>query len=112
MLGAFNHLYKRILGRAALALLIAVFTVVAICYFVAAGATALDAQYGALYARLIMGAICAALAVAGVIWWAALGRRTSMRAPVLNGQRERQVVMLVEAVMLGYALARKGNRAT
>lgn len=112
MLGAFEHMYRRIVGRALLALLIAAFTVIAICYFTAAGTMALDAQYGALYARVIIGAVGAALAIAGAIWWAALSRRTSMSAPPLSTQRETQIAMLVEAVMLGYSLARKSSRAT
>jgi hypothetical protein len=111
MLGAFEHIYKRIVGRALLALLIAAFTVVAICYFTAAGTMALDAQYGTLYARVIMGAIYAAVAIASAIWWVALSRRTNIGAPPLSNQREMQIAMLVEAVMLGYSLARKGSRA-
>lgn len=94
-----------------LALLIAAFTVVAICYFTAAGTVALDAQYGTLYARVIMGAIYAAVAIACAISWAVLSRRSSIRTPPLSTQREMQIAMLVEAVMLGYSLARKGSRA-
>jgi type VI protein secretion system component VasK len=111
MSGALDHIFRRIVGRALLALLIAAFAVVAICYFTAAGTVALDAQYGTLYARIIMGAIYAGMAIAGAIWWAALSWRTSVDAPPLSTQRKTHITMLVEAVMLGYELARKGNRA-
>jgi len=112
MIGAFDHILRRIIVRALLALLIAAFTIVAICYFTAAATMALDAHYGALYARLIMGAIGGAVALAGVIWWAALSRRSSANARAVDAHRETQVAMLVKAVMLGYSLARKGSRAT
>ena len=108
----FDHIIWRILRRALLAVAIAVFAVVAIYYFTVAGTIALDTQYGELSARIIVGAIYAALAIACAIWWAALGRRASAGAPALSDRRGQQIAMLVEAVMLGYALARKGNRVT
>jgi type VI protein secretion system component VasK len=109
---AFDHIIRRILRRALLTLGIAVFTVVAIYYFTVAGTIALDTQYGELSARLIVGAIYATLAIACAIWWAASGWRASASAPVLSDQHAQQIAMLVEAVMLGYALARKGSRVT
>jgi hypothetical protein len=39
-----------------------------------------------------------------------LGKTTSTGAPALSTQRDMRIAMLVEAVMLGYALARKGAR--
>ena len=108
----FDHIIWRILRRALLAVAIAVFAVVAIYYFTVAGTIALDTQYGELSARMIVGAIYAALAIACAIWWAASGRRASAGAPALSDRREQQIAMLVEAVMLGYALARKGSRVT
>jgi len=107
---AFDHILGRILRRALLVLLIAGFAVVALYYFTAAGSLSLETHYGALHALLIVGAVYAAVAIAFAIWWARLNKRASVSAPVLSNQRDMQIAMLVEAVMLGYALARKGSR--
>ena len=95
-----------------IALAVAVFSIVAIYYFTAAGTIALDAQYGAVYACVIMGAIYAAVAAVLAIWWAVRGNTAGSSPPALNTQRNMQIAMLVEAVMLGYALARKGTRVS
>ncbi len=108
----FDHIIGRIFRRALLVLLIAVFALVAIYYFTVAGTIALDAQYGALHARLIIGAIYALAAAVCLVWWVVLGKVASVGAPILSNQRDMQIAMLVEAVMLGYALARKGPRIT
>jgi hypothetical protein len=52
----FNYLFGRALRRAMLVALIGVFTLTAIYHFTIAGTLALEAQYGLLYARLIVGA--------------------------------------------------------
>ena len=104
----FSHIFRRIL----LALLVATFAVVAIYYFTVAGSLALETEYGLLHACLIVGGIYTALAIACAIWWAIQGRTAASNAPALSGQRDMQIAMLVEAVMLGYALARKGTRAS
>ncbi len=108
---AFAHLFGRIFRRASLAVIVAAVAVVALYNFTVAGTIALETQYGALDARVIVGAIYAAVAIVIAIVWAARGRPASSSAPVLSGQRDIQIAMLVEAVMLGYALARKGDRA-
>jgi hypothetical protein len=105
-------IFGRILRRTLLALLVAIFAVVAIYYFTMAGSIALETEYGLLHARLIVGGIYAALAIACAIWWTIQGRTATSNAPALSGQRDMQIAMLVEAVMLGYALARKGTRAS
>ncbi|MGH6663775.1 MAG: hypothetical protein ACREB2_02570 [Pseudolabrys sp.] len=109
---AFDLLLGRFLRRAVLGLLIAAFGLVAIYYFTVAGSLALETQYGKLDAHLIVGAIYAVLAVGCAVWWAVLSHRTSISAPVLSNQRDMQIAMLVEAVVLGYALARKGSRVS
>jgi hypothetical protein len=106
-----RRIFSRIFRRALLALLVAIFAVVAIYYFTVAGSIALETEYGLLHARLIVGGIYAALAIACAVWWAVQGKSATSSAPALSGQREMQIAMLVEAVMLGYALARKGTRA-
>ena len=109
---AFDHIIGRLFRRMLIALAIAVFSVVAIYYFTTAGTIALDAQYGAVYACVIMGAIYAAVAVVFATWWVVRGNATDSSAPAVNTQRNMQIAMLVEAVMLGYALARKGTRVS
>ncbi len=109
---AFDHIVGRFFRRMLIALAVAVFSIVAIYYFTAAGTIALDAQYGAVYACVIMGAIYAAVAAVLAIWWAVRGNTAGSSPPALNTQRNMQIAMLVEAVMLGYALARKGTRVS
>lgn len=111
-MAAIDHLLGRVLRRALLAILIAALMVTAIFHFTVAGTLALEIQYGAMHARLIVGAIYAALAlIAFAALWAMRAKSASTSTPALGGQREMQMAMLVEAVMLGYALARKGERA-
>ena len=106
---AVDHLLGRLIRRALLVLAIAIFALVAIYHFTVAGTLALDAQVGELQAQLIVGAIFAGVGViALVILWAMHGRRTAASTPIPSDKaREMQLVMLVEAVMLGYSLARK-----
>jgi type VI protein secretion system component VasK len=108
---AVDHLFGRMMRRALLAFLVAALAIAAIYHFTVAGTLSLEAQYGALHAQLIVGAIFTALALlAYAILWAMRNKAASASTPVLSGQREMQMAMLVEAVMLGYALARKGER--
>jgi hypothetical protein len=109
---AFGHIFRSLFRRALAAIIIAALAVVALCYFTLAGTMALEMRYGALDARVIVGAMYAAVAIIVTIVWAARGRSANSSAPVLSGGRDMQVAMLVEAVMLGYALARKSNRAS
>ena len=107
-----DQLLGRMLRRTLLALAIAAFAIVALYYFTIAGMLGLELQFGALQARLIIGAIYAVVAVICAIVWLVLSRRpASARAPTLSNPREMQLAMLVEAVMLGYSLARKSPRA-
>lgn len=107
---AFDHIFRRIFLRALIGFAVAAFGIVALYHFTIAGAIALEAQFGEVHARLIVGAIYAAIAIAFAILWAVRGRPVSSSAPALSTQRDMQVAMLVEAVMLGYALAGKGAR--
>lgn len=102
----------RLVRRLLIAIVMTVLGLVAIAYFVSAGEIELAARFGTINAQLIMGAIFAGAAlIAFIILWAMRARPAKTNAPALSGQREMQMVMLVEAVMLGYALARKGERA-
>ena len=109
---AVSLLFGRLLRRALGAALLVLFSLIAVYHFTIAGTLALDAEVGVLYARLIVAAIytAAALIVLIVLW----ATRTK---PAISGQtadalmspRNAQVAMLVEAAMLGYALARKSG---
>ncbi|MGH6725644.1 MAG: hypothetical protein ACREB8_03755 [Pseudolabrys sp.] len=97
--------------RALVAIAVAGFGIVAMYNFTVAGTMALQTQFGSPDAFLIVGGVyAAASAAAGAIWWALRGKSATTSAPGPTGQRDMQIVMLVEAVMLGYALARKGAR--
>lgn len=108
-----SHLFGRMLRRAIAALLMAIFLMVAIYHFTIAGTIELETQFGGLYARLIIGGIYTVLALISLaIFFALRGKAANGAAtPALSQPREMQLVMLIEAVMLGYALARKGERA-
>jgi NADH:ubiquinone oxidoreductase subunit K len=108
---AADHLVGRLLRRVLLVFLIAAFVMVAIYHFTIAGTLALETQYSALHTRLIVAGIyTAAAAITFAILWAIGRKHATPRAPSLSQQRERSVAMLVEAVMAGYSLARKGKR--
>lgn len=110
---ATNHLIARLVRRAVAAVAVAIFAVIAIYHFTVAGMIALDGQVGALDTRLIVGGIYAALALISLtaLWAFGRGNGRNSPMPALNNPREMHLVMLVEAVMLGYTLARKRERA-
>ena len=109
---ALDRLLGRILRRALVVVVMGVCAMSALYHFTIAGNIALIGQFGDLNARLIIGAVYAAMALISLmIFWAMRNKSTVSAAPTLSKPAEQQVVMLVEAVMLGYALARKGQRA-
>jgi|SRR5690349_8011776 len=104
-----NRLIRRLLWRVALLLLIAASAIVAIYQFTTAGSLALEAHYDVIHARLAVGAIYAGLVLLGfAVLWALRPRQAESgpQAELVN-QREVRLVMLLEALMLGYTLARK-----
>ncbi len=110
--GAADQLLGRFMRRALLALVMAAFGIVAIYHFTAAGMLALETRFGDLRAQLIMAAIYTALvATSYAILWATGRRNASSSAPILNQPRVMQLAKLIEAAMLGYSLARKGQRS-
>jgi hypothetical protein len=112
LVGATDHLLGRLLRRAFVLVVIGICAVVALYHFTVAGTIALTGHYGDLYARLIIGGGYAAVALISLVILRAMrGKSARLRGtPVLSNQREAQLVMLVEAVMMGFALARKGER--
>jgi quinol-cytochrome oxidoreductase complex cytochrome b subunit len=110
---AIEHMLGQMLRRALFVLVVAVFAIVAMYQFTIAGTLALETQYGTMPAHLIVAAVYAAVAlITFAILWATGRKGTNASAAVLTAPREMQMAMLVEAVMLGYALARKGERAS
>lgn len=111
-ISAIEQVAGRLLRRVLVMLVMAVLALIAISYFVSAGEIELGTRFGVLNAQLIMGAIYTGAAlIAFVILWAMRAKRADAGIPAVSGQREMQLVMLAEAVMLGYALARKKERA-
>lgn len=109
----FNYLFGRALRRAMLVALIGVFTLTAIYHFTIAGTLALEAQYGLLYARLIVGAAYSAAAlITTIIFWAMRTKRSNEKQVVAatGAPRHAQIAMLIEAGMLGYTFGRKSGR--
>jgi hypothetical protein len=109
---AVEQLFGRMFRRALVAVAMAVFVIVAVYQGSVAATLALQVHYGALNAHLILCAAYAVLALAAwFIFWR-MGHKPAGAAttPALAHPREMQMAMLVEAVMLGYALARKSDR--
>ena len=112
-----KHLFGRLLRRALGAALLAALAVVAFYYATSAGMLALAIKFGTLYAYLIMAAIYAAAAMIVLIaLWAtrskpAASLSQSAASSPLASPRNMQIVMLIEAAMLGYSMAKKpGSR--
>jgi len=109
---AFQHLLSRMLLRIVLGIAILVCAAVAISQFTAAGSLALELEYGPLPARLIIGSAYGVLGVAGVAVLRAMRGRSAVVPSPLAKKREAHLVMLIEAVLLGYSLAQKTGRTS
>ena len=106
----FNQLFGRLLRRAFGAALLAAFAVIALYYASGAGTLALTQSYGALYAYLIMAAIYAVVALIVLTVLYATRRQSTATAKAegaLASSPNMQIAALIEAVMLGYTMARK-----
>jgi hypothetical protein len=111
---AYDRLIGRIVRRAALMVAIALCALVAIYQFTVAGSLVVQEHYGNVEAHLFVGAVYTFLGLVGAATiWAMRNRPARAATPAaFAGQREMQLVMLVEAVMLGYTLARKAHRTS
>ena len=108
----FNYLFGRALRRAMLVALIGVFTLTAIYHFTIVGTLALEAQYGLLYAHLIVAAAYStATLITAIILWAMRTKRPKEKqmAAARAAPRNAQIAMLIEAGMLGYTFGRKSG---
>lgn len=105
-----GRLARRALGFALVGLL----AVVMFYYASAAAVIALAIEVGPLYAYLIMAGIyAAAAAIVLIILYATRTKAVPVQeqaANALSSPRNMQIAMLVEALMLGYSLARKSGK--
>jgi hypothetical protein len=88
-----------------------IFALMALYNFTAAGMTALEIEFGIVYARLIVAAIymVLALASAAMLWF--LARNAGKFEPASEpAPRHVQLAALIEALILGYEAAKKGRR--
>ncbi len=109
---ALSQIFKRIMIRALLAAVVGLFALIAIYHLTVAGNLALQAEFGALYARLIIAGIYTALAAITLLTlWFTRAKAPKAGEAALDAPQEAQIVMLVEAAMLGYSMARKSQRA-
>jgi len=111
-----SPLVARLARRAALFAALGLLAIVALYYVSAAGSVALTLAYGPITAYLIMAGIYALFAIAVAITLLATRRRAvTVQDPVANAlsstssSRNMQIAALIEAVMLGYTLARKSG---
>lgn len=109
---AAGHALRPLLRRVLISLVLAISAAVALYHFTVASGVALANRYGEIDAHLIIGAVYATLsAIALFAAWALRARTVQTAAiPTLGNPRDMQLLMLAEAVMLGYALARKAQR--
>ena len=107
-----HHLFSRLLRRAIGIGLLVLFTLVAAYHLTIAGTLVLEDLYGVLYARLIIAAIYAAAASIVLIVLVATRTRPLINDRAADAQvslHDTQIAALVEAAMLGYAMARKSG---
>ena len=107
-----NLLFCRLLRRAIGAGLLVLFTLVAAFHFTIAGTLVLEGLYGMLYARLIITAIYVAAASIVLVVLVATRTRPVIKdraADVRVSPYDAKIAALVEAAMLGYAMARKSG---
>lgn len=108
----FNHVMGRLARRAVLAAVMVAFAIVALYQITVAGILALEPHFASMQAHLIVAAVYGALAlVCLTVLWATRSKPAAIGTPPPAKSRDMQIAMLIEAVMLGYTLARKSNRA-
>lgn len=108
----FHHLFSRLKRRAIGTALLVLFALIAAYQLTIAGTLALETEYGILYARLIVAAIyLAAASSALIVLWAtrSMPPTKAQTADAKMSLRDTQIAALIEAVMLGYAMARKSD---
>jgi hypothetical protein len=112
---ALSALMGRLVRAVIAALALLLFGLIALYYLTTAGLVALEASYGIVYARLIVGAIYAVAAAIPLVILMVNRSRPAVAVQTGEGQmspRNARITMLVEAVMLGYMLATKTGRTS
>jgi hypothetical protein len=107
-----GRLFGKLALYAAFAFLGGIFALVALYHFTVAGMIALEMQFGALQARLMVGGIYLVLTLgsAGTLWL--LANKVGKPGPAPEPTpRHIQLAALIEALILGYEMARKGRRS-
>ena len=107
-----GRLLGRLMRYAVAGLLMVVFALAALYHFTIAGMLALELQFGVLNARLIVAGVYLVLmlASAGMMWF--MARKTAKPDPATPPTpRHMQIAALIEALLLGYELSRKGHKA-
>lgn len=109
-----SQLVGRVVRRAIGFAVVGLLAIVMFYYASAAGVIALAIKFGTLYAYLIMAGIyAAAAAVVLIVLFATRTKAVPVQeqaANALSSPRNMQIAMMVEAVMLGYSLARKSGK--
>ena len=107
-----HHLFSRLKRRAIGTALLVLFALIAVYQLTIAGTLELEAEYGILYARLIVAAIYLAAALSAlIVLWATrtMPPIKAQNADAQMSQRDMQIAVLIEAALLGYAMARKSG---
>ena len=107
-----HHLFSRLKRRAIGTALLVLFALIAVYQLTIAGTLELEAEYGILYARLIVAAIYLAAALSAlIVLWATrtMPPIKAQNADAQMSQRDTQIAALIEAALLGYAMARKSG---
>jgi hypothetical protein len=109
---AAGRLFGKLALYAACAFLGGIFGLVALYNFTVAGMFALEMEFGVLVARLIVGGVYLVLTLAcgGMIWFLASKARRPSPAPEPT-PRHIQLAALIEALILGYEMSKKGRRS-
>ncbi len=109
---AFHHLFSRLKRRAIGTALLVLFALIAAYQLTIAGTLGLETEYGILYARLFVAAIYLAAALSALIFLWATRSMPPIKAQTADAKmalRDSQIAALIEAVMLGYAMACKSD---
>ena len=112
----FNGIGARVRRDVILYVVCAVGAIAAIGFAASASVLALEPHVGEIYARLILAAVFALVVVAGALALRFAGQPAAARAQLnlhaqVNGSQRSaqfaQLAMIVEAVLLGYSMARR-----
>ena len=108
-----ERIVNRLLMRLGLVLLLVLLALIAVYHFTVAGLLQLEIDHGVVIARALTGGLFAAAAVAVFAVLYVTRTNPLRKAPADDDAalpRETRIAMLLESVMLGFAMARKPPR--